>query len=314
MKHLSILTLLILTLLSCNKEKKSDKKGLKMQTFVTELSSYAKGIDNNFIIIPQNGSELAFNNLAQDEGVNTSYLEAIDGFGIEELFYDSNGNLNPDQERLTMLKELKDHKPVLVADYVTDSSKYNNAVSLNLAEEFICFPRQKENYNYEEIPLEIINENDNDINTLADAQNYLYLIGNANFSTKLELVSYLNTTNYDIILLDLWFKDEMFARGDLAQLKTKANGGKRLVISYINVGAAENYRYYWKEKWKLHRPGWLKKPYEGYEDEIWVKFWKKEWKEIIYGNDDSYMKKIIDADFDGAYLDNVEAFYFLYFD
>jgi len=285
-----------------------------MQTFVTELSSYARGIDNDFIVIPQNGSELGFNNLSQEEGVNTDYLAAIDGFGIEELFYDSDGNLNPDQERLNLLKELKGHKKVMVADYVNDTSKYSDAISRNLEEGFICFPRQNNNYSYQEIPEEIINENDDDINVLSDAQNYLYLIGNTNFNTKSELVYHLITTNYDVILLDLWFKDEIFTRGDMAQLKTKANGGKRLVISYINVGAAEKYRYYWKDKWKIHRPGWLKKPYEGYDDEIWVKFWKKEWKEIMYGNDDSYMKKIIDADFDGAYLDNVEAYYFLYFD
>ncbi len=285
-----------------------------MQDFVVELSNYARGIDNDFIIIPQNGSELGFNNLSPDEGTNSKYLAAIDGFGIEELFYDSDGNLNPDEERLAMLRELKNDKPIMVADYVKDSTQYNDAVERNLNEGFLCFPRRKNNYNYEEIPEEVINENDNDILQLSDAKNYLYLIGDPDFETKSQLIYHLITTNYDVIFLDLWFKDEIFTRGDLAQLKTKANGGKRLVISYINVGAAENYRYYWKEKWKLHRPGWLKKPYDGYEDEIWVKFWKKEWKEIMFGNDNSYMKKIIDADFDGAYLDNVESYYFLYFD
>jgi cysteinyl-tRNA synthetase len=83
------------------------------------------------------------------------------------------------------------------------------------------------------------------------------------------------------------------------------------VISYINIGAAENFRYYWKEDWKLHEPDWLAKPYEGYEDEIWVNYWDGAWQDIIYGNDGSYMKKIVDAGFDGAYLDNTEAYYFL---
>ena len=106
----------------------------------------------------------------------------------------------------------------------------------------------------------------------------------------------------------------MYSLRNIDQLKTKQNGGQRLVISYINVGAAEKYRYYWQDKWKLHRPLWLKKEYEGYEDEIWVKFWKKDWEEIIYGNDESYIKKIINSGFDGAYIDNVEAYYFLYFD
>ncbi|MDD3741560.1 MAG: endo alpha-1,4 polygalactosaminidase, partial [Bacteroidales bacterium] len=99
---------------------------------------------------------------------------------------------------------------------------------------------------------------------------------------------------------------------EIQQLKTKANGGQRLVISYISIGSAENYRYYWKSDWKRNNPDWIKKKYDGYEDEFWVEFWNDEWQNIIYGNDSSYIKKIIDADFDGVYLDNVEAYYFLY--
>ncbi|MDX9931725.1 MAG: endo alpha-1,4 polygalactosaminidase, partial [Bacteroidales bacterium] len=92
-----------------------------------------------------------------------------------------------------------------------------------------------------------------------------------------------------------------------------ANGAQRLVIAYMNIGSAENYRYYWQDDWKLHNPNWIKKKYEGYDDEFWVEFWNEDWQKIIFGNNDSYTKKIIDAGFDGAYLDNVEAYYFLYY-
>jgi len=67
-------------------------------------------------------------------------------------------------------------------------------------------------------------------------------------------------------------------------------------------------------KWKLHSLTWLKKKYDGYDDEIWVKFWKKEWQEIIYSGGDSYTQRILSSGFNGVYLDNVEAYYFLYFD
>ncbi|MFN6076495.1 MAG: hypothetical protein ACK46Y_13095, partial [Fluviicola sp.] len=69
---------------------------------------------------------------------------------------------------------------------------------------------------------------------------------------------------------------------------------------------------YWESDWRKGKPNWLKKKYDGYDDEIWVEFWEQEWKDIIFGNNESYTKKLIDAQFDGAYLDNVEAFYFLY--
>ena len=83
-------------------------------------------------------------------------------------------------------------------------------------------------------------------------------------------------------------------------------------VFYINIGSAENFRYYWDGNWIIGDPAWIKKKYEGYQDEFYVEFWNPEWQKIIYGNNNSYMKKILDAGFDGAYLDNVEAYYFLY--
>ncbi len=127
------------------------------------------------------------------------------------------------------------------------------------------------------------------------------------------MINAIAATNYDIVLIDLFFNEEEWTSSEIGQLKNKANGGQRKVISYISIGSAEKFRYYWKKGWGLHHPLWLKRKYEGYDDEFWVKFWKKDWQDIIYGNDDSYMKKILNAGFDGAYLDNVEAYYFLYY-
>ncbi len=295
------------------KRKKSNKAGLKMQEFVINISQYFRSFDSDFIIIPQNGEELAFNNLDSDEGLNMDYVNACDGMGIEELFYD--GDLAVDDYRLGLLQTTKTQLKIMVADFLNDNSNLADDIQRCQNEEFICFPRVNTNYYYSEIPDSVINENSNDIITLANAQNYLYVIGlNDAFPLKDSLVSTLTQTNWDVILMDLFFGDSPLTKTDIDQLRTKSNGGKRLVIAYMNIGSAENYRYYWKDDWKLHHPSWLKKPYEGYEDETWVKFWKQEWQDIIYGNNDSYAKKILDAGFDGVYLDNVEAYYALYFD
>ncbi len=40
-----------------------------------------------------------------------------------------------------------------------------------------------------------------------------------------------------------------FTSVEINQLKSKANGGTRLVISYISIGEAEEYRYYWNSNW-----------------------------------------------------------------
>lgn len=295
----------------CGKEKRSMKKGEKMQDFIMEISSYSRSVDPDFIIIPQNGVELAFNKLDQENGLNESFLNAIDGFGVEELFY--NGKLEVDDYRLGMCREIRQKKQVLVADFLDNLTDENDAVQRNLQEGFICFPRRSTNYDYVEIPQDVIDENSADIHRLSEAKNYLYLISSNAFLTKEAMISAVAATNFDVVIIDAFFGEELWTAAETQQMKTKANGGKRLVISYMSIGSAEKYRYYWKENWKLHKPRWLKKAYEGYEDEIWVKYWDKEWQEIIYGNENSYTKKIINAGFDGVYLDNVEAFYFLYF-
>jgi cysteinyl-tRNA synthetase len=115
-----------------------------------------------------------------------------------------------------------------------------------------------------------------------------------------------------MVLIDLFYNDLQLTAQEVQTLKTKANGAKRLVIAYMNIGSAEKYRYYWQKNWRQYSPKWLKKKYPGYKDELYVEFWNQEWKDIIYGNDNSYAKRILNADFDGVYLDNVEAFYVLY--
>jgi len=282
-----------------------------MQELVQNISNYARSFKKDFIIIPQNGVELAFKDADPFNGLNYDYLGAVDGFGVEELFY--NGNYMPDFERIDMLQNLKGLKKILVSEYVSDSQFIADALVKNQEKGFVCFPREGNNYNYEYIPGFIPKENADDITQLAQVKNYLYLISSGQYSSKAEMIQDISSTNFDLILTDLYFNGEQLSKEEIEQLKTKANGAKRLVISYISIGSAESFRYYWKSNWSLHHPTWIKKAYSGYPDEYWVKFWKSEWQEILYGNDNSYLKKILDAGFDGAYLDNVEAYYFLYF-
>jgi cysteinyl-tRNA synthetase, unknown class len=47
---------------------------------------------------------------------------------------------------------------------------------------------------------------------------------------------------------------------------------------------------------------------------MWVKYWTAEWKSIVLHGPNSYIEQIIRAGFDGVYLDNVEAYYSIYFD
>ncbi len=282
-----------------------------MRAFVKDISSYTKSINPNFLIIPQNGIELAFKEMDLSNGFDENYLQAIDGIGVEEVFY--NDTYQPDDERITQLKTLKSKKKIFDSEYIGSIIPLSTAFTTSNSYGLTPFIRTSNNYYYTLIPDTIPNENKNDIISIDSVKNYLYLIDYEKYNSKQDLISSLSATNFDLLLIDLFFNDEKLTKTDLEQLKIKANGGKRLVISYLNIGSAENYRYYWKKHWGQHHPLWIKRKYEGYPDEFWVKFWEKEWQDIIYGNDNSYAKMILDAGFDGAYLDNIEAYYFLYF-
>ena len=296
---------------SCSKEKRSQKAGVKMQDFIVDISNYSRGLDGDFIVIPQNGHELLFSDLEISNGLDERVKGAVSAIGIEELYY--NGTYIGDEERIAPLKTIRAGKPVLVSEYVNNNADVKSAIDANKNQLFIPFVRTSENYDYKFIPDTIVNENAMDVNGMYDVKNYLYLISTDGFASKEAYLNAIRQTNYDLVIIDLFHDGAELSSAEVASLKIKQNGGKRLVISYISIGSAESYRYYFKDNWKEGKPNWIKKKYEGYEDEYWVKFWKKDWQEIIYGNDDSYIKKIINAGFDGAYLDNVEAYYFLYY-
>lgn len=292
------------------KENETTKAGLKMQEFVIQLSKYARSFNPDFVVIPQNGAELAFNKLNPGGPTYKAYIDAIDGVAVEDLFY--NQKVKTDNYRLNMLRKLSGSEKILVSDFIPIEKHIPTVTEKCQKEKFLFFPRTAKNEYYKVIPEMVPNENADNITKLSEAKNYLYLLNPSQFHNKTHFINEVCLTNFDMVLIDLFYDGKPLTPQEIQKLKVKANGGKRLLICYINVGAVENWRYYWKKDWKLNDPTWIKKEYAGYENEFYVQFWHDDWQKIIYGNEDSYLKQIVDAGFDGAFLDNVEAFYFLY--
>jgi len=76
----------------------------------------------------------------------------------------------------------------------------------------------------------------------------------------------------------------------------------------MSIGEAEDYRYYWDSTWRTGNPIWLDKENSDWSGNYKVRYWEYGWQNIIFGNDDSYLKKILDAAFDGVYLDIIDGF------
>ena len=87
-QRLAIAVTIILVMMcftSCFRERRSERAGEKMQEFVVEIAKYAREKDADFIIIPQNGPELAYQGLDPESEFHQEYLAAVDGLGMEEI-------------------------------------------------------------------------------------------------------------------------------------------------------------------------------------------------------------------------------------
>lgn len=98
------------------------------------------------------------------------------------------------------------------------------------------------------------------------------------------------------------------ARDDIERLKAKPGGGRRLVLAYLSVGEAEDYRPYWQNSWKKSPPSWLGPANPAWPGAYTVRFWEPAWKDIVFKGEESILAHIRKAGFDGVFLDRVDGY------
>lgn len=285
-----------------------------MRKFVIEIADFAREQDEDFIVIPQNGHDII---VKKDGEISSDYLSAIDGLGQESLIFGYNGDntVTPLDSREYLLQFLrtakKEGKVVLVTDYTDEDQKIKRSYERNSLNGFISFSAPERELTYIPDTSEFLkNKNNNDILTLSDAKNFLYLLNYENYESKQELLSALSETSFDVFVMDAFFDENTFTKSDLDQIRIKADGGKRLLISYMSIGEAEEYRYYWDEDWDYFELNWIEEENPNWPGNYKVRYWNKDWQKLIYGTRNSYTQKIIDAGFDGVYLDIIDGYWY----
>ncbi|MEA1904575.1 MAG: endo alpha-1,4 polygalactosaminidase, partial [Candidatus Hadarchaeota archaeon] len=276
----------------------------EMRDFVQGISAYAKGSNPNFIVIPQNGHELLTES-GEETGVPAvTYLNAIDGVGREDLFYGyyDDDVATPISKRDHMLSfmDIAENSgiEVLVTDYCSTRSFVNDSYYRSAARGYISFAAEHQELDsIPEYPANPYNVNASNVNSLTEAKNFLYLINPSSFLNKDAYFDAIKGTNYDIIIIDLFYNDVVLIASEVTSLRVKANGGARLIIAYMSIGEAEDYRYYWQTEWETNPPSWLAEENPEWPGNYKVRYWYEDWQDIIYGGNNSYLKKILDAGF-----------------
>ena len=316
----------VLSVSACRTSLKSsavDYRG-EMRKFVVSIARSARLSSPSFAVIPQNGQEL-IEREDKDADISAageldgsdieSYMDAVSGTGREELYfgYEDDDKATPEAVS-SYMKNFCDAfraagKKVFVIDYCSTPSFIDFSYTQNYKNGYISFAADERNLT--SVPLypgAPFNENSDAVLSVADAKNFLYLINPERFSLKEDFIAVLCKTNYDMFIIDLFCADEKLDSSDVRRLQVKPNGERRQVIAYMSIGEAESYRYYWNPRWKRSKPEWLKKENPLWKGNYKVAYWHPEWQKIIFGTEDSYLQKILDAGFDGVYLDIIDAF------
>ncbi|WP_316860176.1 MJ1477/TM1410 family putative glycoside hydrolase [uncultured Cohaesibacter sp.] len=112
----------------------------------------------------------------------------------------------------------------------------------------------------------------------------------------------------DLIVIDAsrdGSREGAYLPEEIDQLKTKPDGSRRLVISYLSIGEAEDYRGYWQEEWNDNPPEWLGEENSNWPGNYLVEYWNESWQTII----EKQFDRVIDAGFDGVYFDRVDIYW-----
>ncbi len=142
---------------------------------------------------------------------------------------------------------------------------------------------------------------------LVDVSTWFYMI---DVNLEPEMVEQTVASEYDMVVLDFIPSEANNTAypiaGVIDQLHTAPH--PKLVMAYIDIGQAEDFRTYWQPGWGIGNPEWIvATDPDGWAGNYPVAYWNDAWRDIWLG-EEGYLQAILEAGFDGVYLDWVEAY------
>ncbi len=112
-----------------------------------------------------------------------------------------------------------------------------------------------------------------------------------------------------------------FTPEEVAAMQRRIDGGRRVVVAYLSIGEASEFRTFWQKDWTRSgrargalmsaAPAWLGPVNPDWPESRKVRYWDPAWQAIVFNDERSgWLDQIVAQGFDGAYLDIVDAYYF----
>lgn len=123
------------------------------------------------------------------------------------------------------------------------------------------------------------------------------------FACQLQNLNPARLPNVDLFILDPTPDGTtLYAPGQVAKMKQ----GGRLLLAYLSIGEAEDYRSYWQKGWKPGKPAWLGPTNPEWGGNYKVHYWDPAWRRIVRDSALAIQRQ----GFDGLFLDVVDGWEF----
>lgn len=299
----------------------------QMRYNVNLLANYAKSKNIDFQIIVHEGEELlnkslweydleGYNNARQKKGAHFDptfllhgkkklkepaigsapydYVHNINGIVLNNLFC-SNRKHNAIAENFGL--------KVTSIDECDSEENFDEAIQESLGNNHMIYGFTSRKNLFQNTQRPIINENAKNIYKALDADNILFLIDDSQYTTKDKMIEDIRNSNFDIIIIDPFFKHHKpLSKEEVASLKYKKNGTKRLIMAEMNISEVRKDDHFWHKDWQIGNPEWLKRASFVDKNGVIVEYWKDPWKKII----SKYFNDIVISGYDGAFLTGLE--------
>jgi len=305
-----------------------------MREMVLALADYCRKRRPEFIVMARNAPDLlikeqreadwqqardpdgwAMGRYAQVGRPDGAYLAAIDGMLIDGLYYGHERYDQPPRgEDAALLQPCVDllqsqgRRPLLI-EYSKDPKHLAEAAARAQKAHLLTYFDNDGDKLLNRVPAAPpATENPSHVTSLNDVKNFLPLMSSSGFGRRDQWINALAGTNYDLLVIDPFFRGSSMTIQEVRALKFKRLGSQRLVFATLPIGYAAVDRFFWQNGWRVGNPDFIAAADPDQPGHFLTNYWSDGWKKVI-GN---YVTGLCDLGIDGIVLDGLESY--LYFE